>query len=125
MKNAEAKCNEDAYLQFYQGISLQVARKILSCNTTISISLVTGKPSSSPTMSSIFFHCHQVNFDDFTLTSIASLVFSGKPVEHHEDIKDTIKSLRHEIHKVQHFIDHLSQDVIHNKKSQSKGWFSI
>ena len=118
MKNTEAKCNEDAYLQFYKGISLQVARKILSCNTTITISPVMGKPFSSPAMSSIFFHCHQVNFDDFTLISTASLVFSGKPV--HEDIKDTIKSLRHEIHKVQHFIDHLSQDVIHNK-----GWFNI
>ena len=89
------------------------------------ISPVTGKPSSNPAMSSIFFHYHQVNFDDFTLTSTASLVFSGKPVEHQEDIKDTIKGLRHEIHKVQHFIDHLSQDVIHNKESQSKGWFNI
>ena len=50
--------------------------------------------------------CITLHNTSVTLASIASLVFSGRPVEHHEDIKDTIKSLRHEIHKVQYFIDH-------------------
>jgi hypothetical protein len=46
---------------------------------------------------------------------------SGKAVGHHEDIKSTIKSLRHDIHRVLHFIDHFSKDVIQNKETDSKG----
>ena len=66
-------------------------------------------------------------FTSFSYTSedgseiIINLKFSGKPVEHHEDITSTIKSLRHDMHKVLHYIDHLSKDVIQNKGTEIKG----
>ena len=51
-----------------------------------------------------------------------NLKISGKPVGHHkEDITNTIKALRHDMHKVLHFIDHLSKDVIQNKDPDIKG----
>ena len=44
---------------------------------------------------------------------------SGRPVGEDLDMTNTIKNLRQELHKVQHFIDHLN--VFHLKQTVSKG----